>query len=190
MRKKKVILIMILALSISLVIGNSYAKDKKFLCPEGQFSRGHDPDGNPVCESIPNFSTCVDNDGDGFYAQAGCGSLADCNDNDSNINPSVVEQCDDQVDNDCDGVINNDCVVGCSSSEAQAIQSCYNNNTDSNAIQDCLIEADLRVQCNQAIVNLAVCAVQDCLISNDLLSCYQSTCPTEFDAVFGALPSL
>lgn len=47
-------------------------------------------------------SSCTDVDGDGFCADA------DCNDNDSAINPASQEVCDSK-DNNCDGVIDEDC---------------------------------------------------------------------------------
>lgn len=48
---------------------------------------------------------CVDADGDGYYAQAGCGTAVDCDDNDSSIHPGADEICSDGIDNDCDGIV-------------------------------------------------------------------------------------
>jgi hypothetical protein len=50
------------------------------------------------------FPGCNDADGDGFYAETGCGTDRDCNDNDNTINPGAVEVCDDAKDNDCNGL--------------------------------------------------------------------------------------
>ena len=63
-----------------------------------------------LCYFCPNDSTCsgpacTDVDYDGFYAESGCGTLVDCNDNDSAINPWMNEICNDSIDNDCDGNI-------------------------------------------------------------------------------------
>jgi len=38
---------------------------------------------------------CTDNDGDGYYAESGCGTAVDPNDNNANIHPGVVEIWDD-----------------------------------------------------------------------------------------------
>jgi hypothetical protein len=54
------------------------------------------------CLAVP---ACTDSDGDGYYAEAGCGTPVDCNDNDAAINPGVSEICGDSVDNNCDGDI-------------------------------------------------------------------------------------
>ncbi len=52
-------------------------------------------------------AVCTDNDGDGFYAQSGCGTDLDCDDSNSSVNPVATEVCD-GIDNDCDGVIDED----------------------------------------------------------------------------------
>jgi len=51
--------------------------------------------------------TCTDSDLDEYYAESGCDTDIDCNDNDGDINPGETEVCDDSKDNDCDG--NTDC---------------------------------------------------------------------------------
>lgn len=57
--------------------------------------------------ALPNDSpeTCTDADFDGYYAESGCGTAVDCNDNDSSINPRAKEICDDNKDNDCNGAV-------------------------------------------------------------------------------------
>jgi hypothetical protein len=50
-------------------------------------------------------SSCVDGDGDRYFAQDGCGTLVDCNDNDAAMSPGMTEICDDIKDNDCNGLI-------------------------------------------------------------------------------------
>ena len=50
-------------------------------------------------------SACVDGDKDGYFSDAGCGTLVDCNDNDPAIYPGAAEICTDSKDNNCDGNI-------------------------------------------------------------------------------------
>jgi hypothetical protein len=52
---------------------------------------------------VYDFSGCTDGDGDGFYAEADCGTAVDCDDTDAAVNPDADEVCDDDKDNDCDG---------------------------------------------------------------------------------------
>jgi len=47
--------------------------------------------------------TCTDNDSDGYYAESGCGTEVDCNDNDNSIYPGATEICGDGIDQDCSG---------------------------------------------------------------------------------------
>ncbi len=49
--------------------------------------------------------TCIDGDGDGFYLESGCGTVADCADDDPSINPAAAEIGGDGVDNNCDGQV-------------------------------------------------------------------------------------
>ena len=51
----------------------------------------------------PPGPTCTDGDGDGFFAEAGCGSELDCNDSDAGINPAACDIKRDGIDQDCDG---------------------------------------------------------------------------------------
>jgi putative metal-binding protein len=46
---------------------------------------------------------CTDADHDGFFAQSGCGSAVDCNDNAATTRPGAAEVCD-ALDNNCDAV--------------------------------------------------------------------------------------
>ena len=50
-----------------------------------------------------NCQTCTDADGDGYYAQSGCGTAVDCDDSDSAVFPGATEICGDGIDQDCDG---------------------------------------------------------------------------------------
>jgi hypothetical protein len=47
---------------------------------------------------------CIDNDGDGFFGRADCGTVKDCNDYDSRINPAACDVIGDRIDQNCDGV--------------------------------------------------------------------------------------
>jgi len=47
---------------------------------------------------------CVDADGDGYFAQANCGTLVDCNDASKAINPAACDILGDGIDQNCDGV--------------------------------------------------------------------------------------
>ncbi len=52
---------------------------------------------------------CTDADQDGFFAQAGCNTMQDCDDFDNLVFPGATEICVDGVDNDCDGMIDEGC---------------------------------------------------------------------------------
>jgi hypothetical protein len=49
--------------------------------------------------------TGQDQDGDGYYAVAGCGTPLDCSDTDATVNPGRVENCVDARDNNCNGQV-------------------------------------------------------------------------------------
>ena len=66
-------------------------------CGGGGGGGGDDDD-----DVIPIVSDCTDFDNDSYYSQSGCGTLVDCNDTNSSINPGQAEDCSDNVDNDCD----------------------------------------------------------------------------------------
>jgi len=79
--------------------------------------------GTLACNSTCGFDTsgctkapaCTDNDKDGYSTNGGACGDVDCNDNNANVNPGVVEKddlCSNTVDDDCDGAINDD-DIGC-----------------------------------------------------------------------------
>jgi bacillopeptidase F len=46
---------------------------------------------------------CTDGDGDGYFAEPGCGTPLDCDDRNSTINPGAKEIARDRIDQDCNG---------------------------------------------------------------------------------------
>ncbi len=79
-------------------------------CRNVQCVEDTDCDGDRRCVNnncVERPRDCTDNDGDGFGVGADC-ARPDCDDNDPNVNPNVIEdgqqRCGDGVDNNCDGV--------------------------------------------------------------------------------------
>jgi bacillopeptidase F len=54
--------------------------------------------------AINTTPSCTDFDGDGFFAEVGCGTEVDCLDFDDQINPAACDILNDGIDQDCDGV--------------------------------------------------------------------------------------
>lgn len=77
--------------------------------PDAEEVCGDGIDNNCNGEIDEGCSICTDNDSDGFYAQAGCGTLPDCNDTNSNINPNAPEICN-NIDDNCDALIDNNAI--------------------------------------------------------------------------------
>ena len=55
---------------------------------------------------------CTDSDEDGYYYEAGCGTLRDCNDANASIRPESEEICNSYDDN-CDGLVDEGCDTIC-----------------------------------------------------------------------------
>lgn len=79
---------------------------EELLCDDG---KDNDCDGL-IDTDDPDCEVCTDADGDGYYAEEGCGTAVDCDDSDSAINPWQTEICRDGKDNDCDGEIDEGCL--------------------------------------------------------------------------------
>jgi hypothetical protein len=60
-----------------------------------------------LLSASPAAADCTDGDGDGYYAEGGCGTPIDCDDGNAAIHPGATERCDDAIDSDCDGNNNN-----------------------------------------------------------------------------------
>ena len=54
--------------------------------------------------ALSEVPTCKDGDADGFFAEEGCGTPLDCDDQDPTINPAACDVKRDGIDQDCDGV--------------------------------------------------------------------------------------
>jgi hypothetical protein len=75
------------------------------LTTEGQAFKDSGHDACYFCPSTCNNPTCTDNDSDGYFAESGCSTAVDCDDNDPNVNPGAAESCTNGVDDDCDGFV-------------------------------------------------------------------------------------
>jgi hypothetical protein len=90
-----------------------------------------------IDQADPECLICTDNDEDGYAAEGGACGPADCNDNDSDIHPGVLEVCGNGVDDDCDGLMDdqeprcgggipNIIVIGWDGVQRDHIIQCYN----------------------------------------------------------------
>lgn len=108
-----------------VVQDNAITQVTKTFCPDndgdGYTDQNDCNDNNPAinpaaaeaCDGVDNncngqtdegCQLCTDADNDGFFAQAGCGTVVDCNDSASTISPVAQEICD-GTDNDCDSAV-------------------------------------------------------------------------------------
>jgi hypothetical protein len=85
-------------LAISCAISPCGNQGQK-ICQNGQWSQ---------CSAEKCEDPCIDNDGDGFFANPSksCPGPKDCDDSNPNVYPGALEECDGK-DNDCDGQIDN-----------------------------------------------------------------------------------
>jgi hypothetical protein len=104
--------------------------------------------GVPVCTDCPavhdlafgdmTSPRCSDADNDGFYAEAGCGLLRDCNDTITAVNPLARETCNGR-DDDCDGVVDDGASRSCSDGNACTDDVCQAGSCRSGAPRSCLL---------------------------------------------------
>lgn len=78
-------------------------------CPAGQTCRqlGIACFTCPCIDSVCEGETCVDEDGDGYVAGAGCSGKpgGDCAPKDATVSPAMGERCSNGKDDDCDGLV-------------------------------------------------------------------------------------
>jgi len=103
-------------------------------------SKDDDCDGNSDCsdgDCSDSFvcKVCTDSDSDTYYVEIGCGTAADCNDDDGDTNPVASEVCDDSKDNDCDGDID------CDDSNCSCLIWFFDNDSDGYGDPDSSTEA-------------------------------------------------
>ena len=84
------------------------------------------------------LAQCTDNDGDGFYYEADCGTSRDCNDLDASTHPDATENCDGR-DNDCDGSIDEGCDTTCDYPEKYGVDERLTNNDNYNYMFSSLV---------------------------------------------------
>ncbi len=72
------------------------------LWAEGTFC-GTGGGGYGVATGTLTKQPCTDVDGDGYYAEIGCGTAVDCDNTDAFVYPGAIEICDDGIDQNCDG---------------------------------------------------------------------------------------
>ncbi|MDM8516317.1 MopE-related protein [Desulfobacterales bacterium HSG16] len=177
--------------------------------------KDNDCDGLIDCRDPSNCSddsacvtVCTDNDGDGYFTQAGCGDhpgQIDCDDGDSQVYPrSIEDNCSDNKDNDCDGFIDcadSDCVGN------SVCKECTDKDGDNYfAEAGCGTEVDCKdsdpaihpgdpeTSCKDGIDNdcdgFIDCADSDCVGTSDCKSCTdkdedgyfaEAECSTEVD---------
>jgi len=76
---------------------------------------------------------CPDGDGDGYGVGEGCPE-EDCNDDDPQINPSELEDCTNQIDDNCNGAVNE----GCACTPGDLEPTCYTGPPRTCATQSCI----------------------------------------------------
>jgi len=79
----------------------------------------NDCDGLAVLDDTDCYS-CTDNDGDTYFVEGGNCGPEDCDDGNPAINPGVVEDCEDIIDNDCDGLADDldpECIPTCTDND-------------------------------------------------------------------------
>lgn len=118
------------------------------------------PGAEEICDGFDNncdgvvdegCQSCTDTDNDGFFAQTGCGTLADCDDELALINPAAADICGDGIDNNCSGYVDEGCPADNDSDGYDATIDCDDSNpwVFPGAVELC--DDGLDNDCNQLI---------------------------------------
>lgn len=103
--------------------------------------------------SYPSGPTCTDADNDGYFAETGCGTAVDCNDNDNAVNPGAAESCTNGTDDDCDGL------VDAADPDAVGCPTCTDADTDGYYLES---GCGTAVDCNDLDIAVNPGAIEDC----------------------------
>ncbi|MHB8835945.1 MAG: MopE-related protein [Candidatus Methylomirabilia bacterium] len=94
-----------------------------------------DDSGLWMIQTRSEICTGQDQDSDGYYAVAGCGTPVDCNDTDQTVYPGRIENCLDYLDNNCNGLVDfadGYCIANCADIDSDGYLPVCGGGTDCN----------------------------------------------------------